>query len=121
MRPHKRRTHAPPKALELSKDIYRSLGVRPFINCRGALTVIGGSMELPEVRAAKDLANQHFVQLDELMEAVGKRSANHGRMGHGQFRMRGGDVACNCRLCRKRNPISTCASRISCGFANQTK
>ncbi len=61
--------------VELTKDIYRSLGVRPFINCRGTLTVIGGSLELPEVRAAKDLANQRFVQLDELMEAVGKRLA----------------------------------------------
>jgi L-seryl-tRNA(Ser) seleniumtransferase len=69
--------HAAPgaKGIELTKDIYRSLGVRPFINCRGTLTVIGGSIELAEVRAAKDLANQQFVQLDELMEAAGKRLA----------------------------------------------
>src|SRR5215470_19966146 len=56
-------------------DIYRSIGVRPLINCRGTITVIGGSIELPEVRAAKDAANQRHVQLDELMEAVGKRLA----------------------------------------------
>lgn len=61
--------------LQLGKSIYSSIGVRPFINCRGTLTVIGGSIELPEVRAAKDLANQQHVQLDELMEAVGKRLA----------------------------------------------
>lgn len=56
-------------------NVYRALGVRPLINCRGTLTVIGGSMELPEVRAAKSLANQQYVQLDELMEAAGKRLA----------------------------------------------
>jgi L-seryl-tRNA(Ser) seleniumtransferase len=56
-------------------DIYKSIGVRPLINCRGTITVIGGSIELPEVRAAKSAANQQHVQLDELMEAVGKRLA----------------------------------------------
>src|SRR6185295_1159477 len=56
-------------------DIYKSIGVRPLINCRGTITVIGGSIELPEVRAAKMAANQQHVQLDELMEAVGKRLA----------------------------------------------
>ena len=49
--------------------------MRPFINCRGTLTVISGSLELPEVRAAQDAAAQHFVALDELMEAVGARLA----------------------------------------------
>ena len=48
-------------------NIYQSIGVRPFINCRGTLTVVGGSLELPEVRAAKEAAAHHFVQLDELM------------------------------------------------------
>src|SRR5262245_35085588 len=56
-------------------DIYKSIGVRPLINCRGTITVIGGSIELPEVRAAKTAANQRHVQLDELMEAVGQRLA----------------------------------------------
>src|SRR5919205_199608 len=53
--------------------VYTSLGVRPLINCRGTFTIIGGSIELPEVRAAKSAANQQYVQLDELMDAVGKR------------------------------------------------
>ena len=56
-------------------NVYRALGVRPLINCRGTITVIGGSIELPEVRAVKSLANQQYVQLDELMEAAGKRLA----------------------------------------------
>ncbi|HUQ95787.1 MAG TPA: hypothetical protein VM120_29180 [Bryobacteraceae bacterium] len=56
-------------------EIYQSIGVRPLINCRGTLTVVGGSLELPEVRAAKEAAAHHFVQLDELMEGIGKRLA----------------------------------------------
>ncbi|HNW56183.1 MAG TPA: PLP-dependent transferase [Bacteroidales bacterium] len=56
-------------------DIYRSIGVEPVINCRGTITVIGGSLELPEVRKAMDFAAQNFVQIDELAMAVGQRLA----------------------------------------------
>ena len=56
-------------------EIYQSIGVEPVINCRGTFTIIGASVELPEVRAAMDAAAQHFVQLDELAEAVGRRLA----------------------------------------------
>lgn len=63
------------QALRIAPDIYQSIGVRPFINCRGTLTIIGGSLELPQVRAAKEAASHHYVQLDELMDAVGKRLA----------------------------------------------
>lgn len=66
---------AAPGAVSWGSGIYESLGVRPLINCRGTLTIIGGSMELPEVRAAKDRANQQHVQLDELMDAIGRRLA----------------------------------------------
>ena len=51
-------------------NTYQSVGVRR-INCRGTLTVISGSMELPEVQAAA----QHHVVLDELMEGVAQRLA----------------------------------------------
>ena len=61
--------------LQLTPDIYKSIGVRPLINCRGTLTVISGSLELPEVRAALDNAGQHHVVLDELMEAAARRLA----------------------------------------------
>jgi uncharacterized pyridoxal phosphate-dependent enzyme len=61
--------------LQLGPDIYKSIGVRPLINCRGTLTVISGSLELPEVRAAVDAGGQHHVALDELMEAVAGRLA----------------------------------------------
>ena len=46
-----------------------------MINCRGTFTIIGGSVERPEVRAAMDRAARHFVQIDELAEAVGRRFA----------------------------------------------
>jgi uncharacterized pyridoxal phosphate-dependent enzyme len=55
------------------QNVYKAIGVRPFINCRGTLTVLGGNIELPEVRQAKSLANQQHAQLDEVMAAVGKR------------------------------------------------
>lgn len=61
--------------LRPGKEIYRSIGVEPVINCRGTFTIIGASVELPEVRAAMDAAAQQFVQLDELADAVGRRLA----------------------------------------------
>jgi L-seryl-tRNA(Ser) seleniumtransferase len=54
---------------------YSALGVRPFINCCSVRTMHGGSLMLPEVRAAMDAASRQFVNLDELMEAAGKRIA----------------------------------------------
>ena len=65
----------PPRRPRTSASLYQSLGVRPFINCRGTLTVLGGNIELPEVRAAKAAANEQHAQLDELMAAIGKRLA----------------------------------------------
>jgi L-seryl-tRNA(Ser) seleniumtransferase len=65
----------PAAAQAARANVYKAIGVRPLINCRGTLTVIGGSVELPEVREAKSAANQQYVQIDELMAAVGKRLA----------------------------------------------
>src|SRR3954453_5656611 len=61
--------------LKPGPDIYQSIGVEPVINCRGTFTIIGASIESPEVRAAMDAAAQHYVQLDELAEGVGRRLA----------------------------------------------
>lgn len=63
------------KSLRIGSDIYESIGVRPLINCRGTLTIIGGSLELDDVRKAKEAAALHFAHIDELMEAVGNRLA----------------------------------------------
>src|SRR6218665_317713 len=62
-------------AAAAGRDLYAALGVRPMLNARGTLTIIGGSMELPDVRAAKAAANQLYVNLEELMEAAGARLA----------------------------------------------
>src|SRR5690606_38746510 len=42
---------------------------------RGTFTIIGGSVERPEVRAAMDAAAQQYVQIDELAMGVGQRLA----------------------------------------------
>lgn len=55
--------------------IYRAIGVEPIINCRGTFTIIGGSVERPEVLAAMEEAARYFVQYDELAEGVGRRLA----------------------------------------------
>jgi seryl-tRNA(Sec) selenium transferase len=61
--------------LKPGPEIYQSIGVEPVINCRGTFTIIGASVELPEVRAAMQYAAQYYVQLDELAEGVGRRRA----------------------------------------------
>ncbi len=57
------------------QDVYRRLGVRTLINCRGTWTYLSGSLELPEVRAAQLEAAKHFVDIMELQHAVGRRLA----------------------------------------------
>lgn len=54
---------------------YLALGVRPFINCCSTRTVHGGSIMLPEVRAAMEQAADHFVNLNELMAGASARIA----------------------------------------------
>ncbi|MCZ2147182.1 MAG: aminotransferase class V-fold PLP-dependent enzyme [Bryobacterales bacterium] len=56
-------------------NVYTRIGVRPFINARGTWTYLSGSLELPEVRAAKQEAARHFVDIFELQRAAGKRLA----------------------------------------------
>ena len=57
------------------QNIYESIGVETVINCRGTFTIIGGSVERPEVVAAMEKASRYFVQYDELAEGIGKRLA----------------------------------------------
>ena len=65
---------AAPK-LSVGTDMYQSIGVRPVINCKGTFTVMSGSLMLPECSQAMQQASQNFVQMDELMEAIGMRLA----------------------------------------------
>ncbi len=61
--------------LEFGANMYRSIGVRPIINARGTFTIITGSQTLPEVKKAMEEASRSYVQMDELMDGVGKRLA----------------------------------------------
>ncbi len=61
--------------LDIGAEMYRSIGVRPLINARGTFTIITGSTTLPEVKRAMDQASRSFVEMDELMDGVGKRLA----------------------------------------------
>ncbi len=58
-------------------NLYTEIGVRPLLNARGTFTIISGSQSLPEVKQAMFEASQYYVQLDELMAAVGKEIAQH--------------------------------------------
>ncbi len=60
-------------SLTIGPSIFESIGVRPIINCKGTFTIISGSQSLPEVKAAMEAASRHYVHMDELMEATGKR------------------------------------------------
>jgi uncharacterized pyridoxal phosphate-dependent enzyme len=61
--------------LSIGPNIFQSIGVEPVINCRGTFTIIGGSIERPEVRAAMEAASKDFIQYDELADGIGKRLA----------------------------------------------
>ena len=57
------------------KNIYDAIGVETIINCRGTFTILGGSIERPEVLAAMEAASGYFVQYDELAFGIGQRLA----------------------------------------------
>ena len=58
-----------------AENLYTAIGVRPIVNARGTFTIISGSQSLPEVKKAMYEASQYYVQMDELMVAVGKEIA----------------------------------------------
>ena len=68
-------TEAQAAPLEMSANLYPSIGVKPVVNCRGTFTIITGSQSLPEVKKAMELASHSYVHMDELMESVGRRLA----------------------------------------------
>ncbi len=68
-------TRSAEAALQVGPDLYKSIGVKPVINCKGTFTIMSGSLTLPEVKQAMLEASKHFVHIDELMDAVGKRVA----------------------------------------------
>ena len=59
----------------MSDDLYKRLGIRPFINCCGTRTVHGGSLMLPQVTKAMVEGSHRFVSLNEHILASGRRIA----------------------------------------------
>src|ERR1700677_177049 len=57
------------------QNVYRRLGVKTVINCRGTWTYLSGSLEFPEVREASIEAGKHFVNMVELQQGVGRKLA----------------------------------------------
>jgi len=66
-----------------NEDPYLRLGVRPFINCCSVRTIHGGSLMLPEVKAAMAEASKRYVNVYELMEQAGDRLAELTGAGWG--------------------------------------
>ncbi len=71
---------APAAPLKLPKltghekeNLFARIGVRPIINGRGTFTIISGSRSLPEVKQAMFEASHYYVDLDEMMEGIGRR------------------------------------------------
>ncbi|MCI0662736.1 MAG: PLP-dependent transferase [Acidobacteria bacterium] len=58
-----------------SRDYFKELGVRPFINAAGTYTTLTASLMWPEVIEAVNYASKTFVPLNDLHDAVGKRLA----------------------------------------------
>jgi uncharacterized pyridoxal phosphate-dependent enzyme len=57
------------------ENVYKRLGVKTVINCRGTWTYLSGSLQFPEVQEAQAEASRHFVNIVELHQAVGRRLA----------------------------------------------
>jgi seryl-tRNA(Sec) selenium transferase len=54
-----------------SDNLFTRIGVRPILNASGTYTIISGSRSLPEVKQAMFEASHYFVQMDEMMDAIG--------------------------------------------------
>src|SRR6202044_910001 len=62
-----------PVSVAAGPNLYEAIGVRPLVNAKGTYTIISGSLSLPEVKQAMEEASRHYVNMDELMAAVGAR------------------------------------------------
>ena len=62
--------------LRPGNDIYQSIGVRPLINCRGTLTIVGGSLHAAGSHAQPWMRRHGItLQIDEMMDGIGRRLA----------------------------------------------
>ena len=59
----------------MAVHLYERLGLRPFINARGTITTLGGSLMPPPVVQAMQEAAGKYVHLNELQRRAGERIA----------------------------------------------
>ena len=57
------------------RDYLKELGVRPIINAAGHYTMFTGSLMWPETVEAIEALSHHYVRIEELHDAVGRRIA----------------------------------------------
>jgi D-glucosaminate-6-phosphate ammonia-lyase len=57
------------------EGLLKSIGVEPFVNCKGTNTIMGGAVVRPEVKLAMESVSSLNVQMDELAFGIGKRLA----------------------------------------------
>jgi D-glucosaminate-6-phosphate ammonia-lyase len=58
-----------------TRDYFKELGIRPFINAAGTYTMLTASLMPQEVMDAMEYASKHFVHLTKVQDAVGARIA----------------------------------------------
>ena len=59
--------------VRVARDVYGELGIRPVVNFQGTYTTIGASKQAPELFEAQAEAARHYVVLEELQDAIGRR------------------------------------------------
>jgi L-seryl-tRNA(Ser) seleniumtransferase len=69
-------TAGKPLAAGPRRDFFKEIGVRPFINAAGTYTALTASLMPPEVVQAWLYGARHYVNLDQLHDAVGARIAS---------------------------------------------
>jgi L-seryl-tRNA(Ser) seleniumtransferase len=62
---------------------FEELGLTTVINCVGTMTVLGGSLPHPELEAVMSMAGRHFVSINDLEVAAGKRIAEMLKLPEG--------------------------------------
>ncbi len=71
------------KGLGESGNVYEELGLTTVINGQGTMTYLGGSLMRPEAEAVMKLAALHFVNINDLEAAAGKRIAEMLKLPQG--------------------------------------
>jgi seryl-tRNA(Sec) selenium transferase len=63
------------ESVRRGESLLKSIGVEPFVNCKGTNTIMGGAVVRPQVKLAMESITTLNVQMDELAFGIGKRLA----------------------------------------------